>query len=767
MDVARAASLRRFEDLHHLEVWAYDLLKLPGKFGSILAKDPSSILTSVAAFSPRNSAIHSQLSKTTSSLITVSGLEDDWDDCLARFSVAGDRLACLIDCSGRHVSIVDDAGTVTLWDCTTFQRVLQVDHGERVSSICFDIRGDQVATCGTATTKIWSPGSGELLHLIDNPQGMNSLCLSFAEQDKALIMASDRRCILRYPLEHKNPTWAVTDATLLDHEDTFHGTNMNSPSSISISPNGSMIAAAYRRFPLTVWSVNPPRLLKRVNRERTKDRPSALLPFASKLSWHPNNEELLGLFLDGYSFRFNVLDGTIEEQAPDPGRMPADIHCSPDGLIYAIRGVRGTIKLYDYQSSTLIYQLTSAGDSVSALRFSQDGRRFFQLRGSHCTVWEPNSLIRLSAADDHAVNSQSSPDDSIEQSYSVSEAVMDDGAPITLVSPSPGKNLVCYGDEDGLIEMLDYESGQKLEIGRTATGMSIEHVAWSNSGDHFCYSEISGRIIVVEITISGVTWQHRRVKRFKPKIVAGGITQILLSRDVASLLVTFRDSAQVWSLESGILRSSCQGTEGGRWVAHPESTEHILCFKPNSISVYNWVDLELTSMFNVPHANQHNVSEDVKAVQSLETAEEEVEQVIETHLPGHILVIVSRRARSRILAPRLQVFEISTAALSKTTSNEHDFIRTEIPPEVTAQAEIPLNILSNGRFVFIDRSFGLCTWHLRSHRGAGDITRHFYIPRDWIPDQHSKLLHVTSKGTILCPRKEGLATIENSIASAW
>lgn len=776
VDVTRAASLRRFEDLELLDVWAHDLLKLPGKFGGILSKDPGSILTSVAPFSPRNSAIHGHFAKASSPLVTVRGMEEDWDDCLARISVGNDGLACLIECSGRHVAIVDDGGSVTLWDCTTFQRVHQLDHLERVTSICFNVRGDQVATYGSATTKLWSPETGELLHRFENLQGMNSLCLRFAENDRALLMASDRRCLLRVPLEGQNGTWALIDASLLNEVDTFHGTNLNSPSAIAISPDGSMVAAAYRRYPLTVWSISPPRLLKRVTRERMTDRSSTLLPFASKLSWHPNNEDLLGLFLDGYSFRFNVLDGTIQEQAPDPGRMPADIECSPDGLIYAIRGVRGTTKILDFQSSTLIYQLTSAGESVGAFRFSQDGRRFFHLRGNHCTVWEPNSLIRLSAADDHAVNSQSSPDESIEQSHIVSEAVLDDGAPIMLVSPSPVGNLVCYGDEDGLIELLDHETGQKLEIGRTATGMSIEHLSWASGGDHFCYSEISGRVTLVEVTASGGTWQHRRIKRFKPKVALGGIAQVLLSPDLSSLLVTSHGFTQTWSVESGTLQNTCEGTNGARWVCHPKSPGHILSFRPSNIRIYRWTDLQLVSSSDAPEADLDDVWKDGENKLSsinldgkdVDGIEEKIELVVETHLPGHLLVIVSRRSQQRILTPRLQVFDTSTAvAVPRDRTVEQDFTCTEIPTEVAALAELPLNVLPNGRFVFIDRFSGLCTWHLRSTRGAGDINRHFYIPRDWLPDQHSRLLHVTAKGTILCPRKEALAMIDSSIASTW
>lgn len=135
-------------------------------------------------------------------------------------------------------------------------------------------------------------------------------------------MAPNRRCLLRVPPEGQIATRALTDASLLNEVDTFHGTNLchrPQTSSVQMVPWLQLhIEGTLLRFSPSA----PSSLLKRVSRERMTDRSSTLLPFASKLSWNPINEDLLGLFLDGYLFWLHVLDGTIEARVPDSGRMP-------------------------------------------------------------------------------------------------------------------------------------------------------------------------------------------------------------------------------------------------------------------------------------------------------------------------------------------------------------------------------------------------------------------------------------------------------------
>lgn len=776
-DAAREPSLRRFEDLEILEAWSRDLLKLPGKFGSTLSQDPTSIFTSIVPFCPQSSAIYKTFSQFSSSTVRVTGVSEDWDDRLARVSIGTENQVSLIACSGRHLAVVNNFGAITIWDSATFHQVQLLEHGEPISSICFNSKGDCLATYGFRTTKIWSSQSGRIIRTIENPSETRALCLSFVDRDMALLMGSDRRCVMRVSVEKGHGSWELVDAAVLTEVESLEGTYLNSPTALAISPDGKKIAATFRRFPLTVWSLCPPvRVLRRLNRGHTQDRNPNALPFASRISWHPNSDELLGIFLDGYSFRINILDGTYQEQPPDPGQMPADIHCSPDGTVFAIQGMHGTIKLYDYQTWTLIYQLSSE-DMITAFCFSQDGRRFYDIRGSCCNIWEPNSLIRLSLVDDQAANSSQAPDESVGRSNMASESFANDPSLIVLASPMPRGSLVCLGDEEGLVELVDYSTDKRIHVSQTATRLGIEHLSWSDDGVHFCYSEIGGRISLIEVQPTGTGWKQRRIARFKPGLDGGRITQLLLSSDSKTLLVASKESVQLWALSPVLLQQQhkCPITSP-KWVAHPVSKEHVISATPGRLILHRWTDLKEVMSWDIldPETEcapavtrpslSHQLSQDSTSRSG--NIEEMVERVTKTHFQGHIIVTIARRTHSRKLRPRYLIFEDVPVHSHKGTGKSY-LTPLCIPEDVAKETESPLDILKGERLIYIDRSFGVCAWPLRSSRGVGDVQRYFFIPRDWLPDQDIGLLHITSSGSILCPRKGSITVIETSIGSAW
>ncbi|KAI1496365.1 hypothetical protein F5X99DRAFT_422182 [Biscogniauxia marginata] len=737
--------------------WSRDLLKLLGKFGSCLSQDPASIYTCIASFCPTSSAIHRNFGQISSVPLEIHGRSDVWDDCLARVSVGSENVADLICCSGRYLVVVNSVGTTVIWDCTTFHQVGALDHGEHVSSVCFSVNGDRLATYGFRTTKVWIPQTDT-----------RSMCLQFINDDSGLIMGA----------EPEEKSWAIIDATLLNDVESREGTYLNSPTILSISPDGSRIAATYRSFPLDIWSIDPPTILKRVWRRQKPGQVSAPLPFVSKVSWHPSGDELLGIFLDGCIFKVNLVDDTIQERPPDLGQMSSDILCSPDGLVYAVRGVQGTVKIFDYQSSILIYQLSSE-DIISAFCFSHDGRRFCDIRGAYCTVWEPNALMRLSTIDD-TLDSLAT-DKSLENHHLAFESFTDNAVRIMLMSPKPNGSLACLGDDDGAVELIDFTTSEKIPVDQVANRLSIEHVAWSDDGSHFCYAEISGRLTLVQVDHLGDSWKPRRVERFKPKLGQGGITQLIFFSGNKSILVASQLCSQIWSLEPSKLETIYTNDtplHSPKWMVHPQSPDYLLSVTPSGVSVHSQIDLEKISTWYwgepVPlKKNQHAITYETNnsagkpssATFNASPVVEEVERVYKTFFHAYAIVKISRQTRSRPLRPRFVIFD--GAAINVGEGVETGELNPiSIPQQVEETIEMPLNILSNGVLVFLDRTFWVCSWNLRSTRGDG-VKRHFFIPRDWLPVQSLGLLHITASGTILCARNGGISTINTSIGLMW
>ncbi|KAI0178000.1 hypothetical protein BJ166DRAFT_36939 [Pestalotiopsis sp. NC0098] len=769
-DAAQAPAERRYEDLELLELWSRDLLKLPGKFGAILSKDPASIHSSVVQFCPSKSAMHRVFGSLSSS-IRVQGLSDDWDDCLARVSVGSEHQAKLLCCSRKHLAVADGFGALSIWDCTTFYRVRLLNTGEMISAVCFSESGDLVAIYGYRTTKVWNIQSGALINSFANPSDMMALTLDFVDDDSRLMVGTDRRCLLQGSRDTDKGGWDVTNLIMLDDTESLEGTILGSPTALAMSPDRTKVSVAYRRFPMTVWNLNPSQIIKRVNRDQKASISAS--PFVTSFAWHPNNEELMGVFMDGSIFKFHINEGTYYEQPSDSGQFPLHIRISPDGSTYAICGVHGTIKIHDYHSNTLLYQLTSE-ETVTDICFSQDGRRFYDIRGSSCSIWEPNALIRLSAADSHSASSQSL-EESIEHSNVASESFADNPTPIVIISPMPRQSVACLGDDDGLVALYDYERDQKLRVDLISTGMGINHLVWSHDSSHFAYTEVGGRLTVIKVESTSNGWTQRRIARFKPKPSIGGIKQVLLSSDSTLLFVASLTTAQVWQISDTTKVGEIdepQQVHAASWVFHPNSS-HILRFSQESVSLHAWQDLSIVASWSFPLTDTTFVSSPglLQPGKGLEgsfppsmASRYAVHSAFSTFYKDNIFVeILQPNAKQKRQSQYMLISEIQTDDLD----NSHDFACIAIPAAVSEQIEMPLNVLKNGILVYIDKSFGVCTWPVKSVRGIEDARCHFYIPRDWISDQNLRLLSVTEVGAVLCPRKGDITIIYTSLALDW
>ena len=773
IDAVKDPTFRRLEDLELLEAWSKDLLRLLGKFGSNILEDPSAIYRCIAPFCPRSSAIYRRFHSLSPTCPTVNGLSDDWDDCLARVFVDIENLASMIACSGRLLAVVNGIGTIVVWDCVTFDQVQILEHGESIFSLCFNNVGDRIVTYGFRTTKVWSARSGRVLHSIQNASDTQALCLRFTVHDEALMMGSDRRTVLTATVEDHGGTWQKIDSSILTERESksLQDTFMNSPIALAFSPDGTKIAAAYRRFPLSIWSLSPAQVMKRIDRGHHHERSPATLPFASHVSWHPNSEELVGVFQDGYIFRDKVFEDQFYERAPESGHIPEEIRCSPDGRVLATYDLSGKIKLYDYESLTLIYLLSSE-DMITALVFSQDGTQFYDIRGSYCNVWELNALIRLSGdGDDHV--SEANTGDRLINTGTVSEAFAENVVPITILLPMPSGSAVCMGNDDGAIDLYDYETNQNLQIDQSAHGLSIENLTWSEDASHFSYSDTTRKVNLVQVSRTERGWNHRLAEKFDVPIESGGIKQLLLSQDSNLLLVALQHSAQLWSTGPPTLRMTYEYDSSEttpRWAIHPLSKELILSVTPDCVKSHAWADLKEVSRWTIGTSDEegkqrhplferkdsHGFSLGTMAV------EEMVHNVLVTHYHPLTLIRISRHTGFRKLQPTFMIFDANSLKFEVEV-----IYPVSVPRDVMNMVQSPLNVLQHGCLVYIDRSFWICRWNIGTSGGSAGVHREFFIPRDWLNTQSLELMHVTASGSILCPRKGALTVIETSLGKHW
>lgn len=791
----------RLKDIDLLEHWALDLLKIVGKFGGHLIQDPTAISKYVPQLCPHGSAVFQQFGKQTQ--ISVQGLSDQgWDDCLAQVTVGSSLQALKLVCSTHYLAASTSNGTVILWDAITFEEFRTVSHQEHIFAMCFTDSGELLATYGHETTKIWNVATGHQKYKITNYPECRALSMKFVEDDAKLIVGLNTRKVAEMVLNEGRNEWHAIESPFLQEENVIPGAFINSPTALAFNSDATFIVVAYRAFPLTLWNVEERHRVKRCRRTSNNEHGNTMAwSGVMKVIWHPNDEDILGIYLDGIVFKWSPFDDFHQELQTDSSTAPSEIQCSPNGTLFATSDVNGSVKLYNHQYFSLIYQLSSE-DIITGLCFSADSKRFFDLRGSYCKVWEPNALVRLLDLDERGSEVDTEVG-SVQGSNHPSEAWAASPSPVTALATQPQGNAFCMGNNNGLVEIYDLLSHERISTGEASTDMSIDALTWSEKGSHFAYSD--GEIITVKAVNENSRWSCRTIIDVEMDPDSGMIHQILLQADAQFLLVALEGSAQLWSISSGTLLKTTQIPRPQKWICHPHNTNQLLAFTLDTATSYTWRDLQICSQWtinNPPPSLSSSKLESPKPRPALPFRDsspfsdqsargephEYVDEVIITHSRTFALLI-SERGPSRKRWSRLQVLPTAAFQDSNTTTstkNSSPLISPiSIPEDISSTIEKPLGMLASEQLVFLDKSFWVCSWRLpadqsgrtvisTSPRGSAsgfgiesDITssvqRHFFLPRDWVNAETLGLCELLGNGTILCPRKGEVAVIKSGL----
>lgn len=767
------------DDIEFLKLWAVDLIKLVGKFGSNLLQNPSSIYKLIPPFCPANSIIRQTFGQGYSSF-SVGGISfAEWDDCHARLSVGADETASkLIATVEVFAALVPQAQSLVVWHAETCEELRRIRHGEYVTEVAVNKKGDLVSTSGIKTIKIWELGTGRQVGCVPKHSDDRIIALAFGAHNEEILVGYQDHLIICQNWGTCEIVYAFR-AVVKDDPIVHNGLRV-----VSFSPDSTQVAVASRNRPVDLWDL---RTQSRTHRCIMKDEVANvegdvfLAP--EVIQWHP---DLGNIFILYHSTTMVDWNPMYEEQTEHEIGAKGMV-CSPCGNFLLTSDHRGSVRVFtlpDYAHEQepkfrLLYHL-EYHEFVRDLAFSPDGQRFYDLRGSVCSVWEPDALVQPDSSD---ADEDCTSCNGTLWSARLTEDSLYGRAPITAIASGPENFGFCYGRDDGTVAIHEMATGKKIRaLSGHSADMAIISLEWSTSGNWIASGDDSGLVLVRKIQIP-IT-KNDKVAIYKPFSfrIRDGINQLLFSSDEKYLLVSTSSTDSIWDVSAKRICQTRQHASPGRvkWVEHPTNPSWLVSIGAREAHIFVWngfvkvtgeeglqfapVDDELSKGTGelrapiTPSAKHKdlgnlNLSEDneLSEVVNYVTTTKDRQSIIFEALPSNGYL------RDRLNRRRIELIRV--ADLDPAVP-DHQIIPQVSIKELAREVSNLVGSYQN-QVVFFNHQHWLCTWEIGTD--VKSYKRHLFLPKDWISAETLDLKVLNNHGTLLCPRNGEVAIIKNSI----
>lgn len=811
-DSVRSPLTHRLEDKSYLATWSQDLVRIVAKFGAHMKQHPKAIYDLIPAFCPQDSILYRQFAEPQLSLpVTLRGKRHPgWDDCLAKFAVAGDQLPHRIATLDRHFAVLTkDSGTVRLYYATTCEEARSFNHGEIVTAFCVDSASSSLATYGLRKTKLWDLDSGAQSISITNPRNTKALAIGFrrdSSDDTTLITFSEDQIIRVCSPESIRAEWVPFGQSLSNEVSRLQ--QVNAPRTAEFSVDGLYLAVAYRGAHPLVWYLEgeEPEFLAQCDHRSFSpangSRVSVNAVDAQAFAWNPLTGHLLGTYNDGCVFKWHPTDG--DYTLADSTIRCTNIRCSYDGKLFVTGSGDGTMRIWDFDHFTPIYQLRYPLP-IQDLDIGRNDARVYDLRDQYCNVWEPNALLRALESDERASDAQSSKDSSLISR--TSEAIQEDFEPITAFAVQADASVFASGNDVGAISISDFDGVELAQVDGDYQMMSVEHLAWSKTTKILASIDLGREITVRSF---GTALQEktgpsegRVLQRFNED---EQVTQLLFDTEGLRLLVATVNGPRIFELDGSHKPRVPDVESSARWLQHPFDQRRVLGLASDHLTIVAWDEARpvIRLQYNFPDDTKHRSPampmlqlDARRPSQAYPTNPAEIEAIVTKALVSHdgklILVEVfgltrqSKRRADCILIDtnRIETYRNSTsipvASLSTAIAKHLHVSIGFIAPNSSllaakrrpsAQMGLGARRLSSQQqadqrtFVFVDHDFWVCTAAIGGSHPAG-IRRHFFLPRDWQNTEWLEKAEVTNEGDFLCPRNGDIGVVSNGFLAEW
>lgn len=775
LNSSRNPMLHRLSIVDLLESWAGDLVRITAKFNAHLVTQPNAIYDIVPAMCPPTSAING---KFKGSKLVLHGQSDSWNDIFARLSLSQDEVAMKIVSVGPHIAVLTYGGRVYIWSSIDFGQLCVLRHGEAVTNMSMNTKGDILVTYGLKITTVWDIPGGSIRMQVPNGCSSRTLSLSFVMSDEKIVTVNDDRSIRVLNLVEDDSAWESIELSLTE-KGLPPSIIINSPSYMAIDPSGTQIGVCYRSFPLTVWDLKSVSVIRRcMSPSATLGSPETWSPVET-FAWNPITGHIIGWYKGNKLFKWHPLTEETHEVAASVDELAV----SPNGKVFVTSDSNGTVKVWNFIHFTPIYQLSS-GDLVSGLSFSPDSTRFYDIRGPTITAWEPNGLIRLAEAEETFSDAGSDNQRGTMISH-LSEANAPQYSALSALAAASDGLYHATGNEDGEVYLHDVTTVSRVELTRFYNFQPVTHLAWSADSRLVVAADLATNIQIIQrgeaIPEQLRLVELKRLPSPKVDLASQAIHEIIVDPSSRQILVISNGFAQTWDIiECSLINSvPLDHADQRSWLNHPTDHKLFIGVGPEDIEIRQWSSLRQVYLFKFNSQNFSVIrqmstfsecptsADQTKSLQisAKFKAQRIVRRVLSTQDGLHILVHLEEILPREKVQKRSMI--ITNEALDVPTEDSDSRSQSvncqHISDGLARMIEFPLGILPGDQMVFLDRDLWLCSINLTQQADLDSIKRHYFIPRDWTTNEGLRKCCILRDGTLLCPQDGNVVTIKSNL----